>query len=114
VVSLETTWTNNLRLDQGFYPGSGTSDGGQVRGRMENGDRASTLTFTVRMESTSTELAKLLAQTEGTAVITLQGALIAGSTYNSVTMTFHRVRIKSAVIGDDSGIVTIVVRVLDL
>jgi len=107
IVSLDLGWNNNIRLPQGFYPGSGTSQGAAVRGRMEHGDREASLSFVVRMESTSDELAKLLAQTEGTAAITLQGNLITGSTYNSAVMTFHSVRISSAVIGDDSGIVTI-------
>ena len=107
LVSLDMGWSNNHRLEQGFFPGSGTNNGGAVRGRMEFGDRKATLSFQVRLESSSTELDNLLAQTEGTAVIAMQGALITGSTFNDATITFHRVRIKAAVVGDDQGIVTV-------
>lgn len=107
IVSLETSWGNALRLDQGFYPGSGSDNGGAVRGRMEHGDRTVTLSWVARMASNSTELTNLLNQTEGTAVIALTGAHITGIYYHSISMTYHHVKIKTAVIGDDSGIVTI-------
>ncbi|HXG33324.1 MAG TPA: hypothetical protein VNJ11_08160 [Bryobacteraceae bacterium] len=34
LVSLELSFKNNLRLDSGFYPGSGTQDGAAIPGRM--------------------------------------------------------------------------------
>jgi len=42
IVSLETSWKNNVRLDGGFFPGSGfqtPGDGasGAIRGRLEFG-----------------------------------------------------------------------------
>ena len=107
-VSLSFQAQNNIRLDQGLFPGSGTNaQGFQVRGRLENGDRAFTISFKVRLEESSTELANLLAQTEGTAVFSLTGALITGTTYHGVTITGHRVRISSAVVDNDQGIVTV-------
>ncbi len=111
VVSLEFGWNNNPRLDQGLYPGSGTSaQGFQLRGRIENGDRVLTCNFKVRLESTSDELPNLLAQTEGTATFSLTGDLIAGATSHLFQVTLHRVRIASAIVDDDQGIVTVSVQ----
>lgn len=107
IVSLETTWTNAIRVDQGFYPGSGTVDGAAIRGRMENGDRVCTLKFIARMDKDSNEFTLLKNQTTGTAVITLQGALIDGSTYNSANLTYHKVGIATRERGNDNGIVTV-------
>ena len=107
LVSLELGFKNNLRLDAGFYPGSGTQDGAAIRGRLEFGDREASLKFTARFEHGSTELAKLRSQTTGTAVISLQGDLISGSDYHSLEVTFHKVAFRTAVVGDTDGIVTV-------
>ena len=74
IVSLETGWKNNIRMDAGFFPGSGfqtAGDGstGAIRGRLEFGNRAGNLQFVARFENGSTEYTKLKAQTTGTAVI---------------------------------------------
>ncbi len=114
IVSLEATWKNNLKLDAGFYPGSGFQTSGDattgaVRGRLEVGDREAGLTFTARFVHDSDELAKLLAQTEGTAVISL--------TYdvnNNLTLTYHRVVFSVAELGEIDGIVTVQVTVQPL
>ena len=50
IVSLETGWKNNIRMDSGFFPGSGfqtAGDGssGAVRGRLEFGNRQGNLRF---------------------------------------------------------------------
>ena len=76
IVSLETSWKNNIRLDQGFYPGSdfqtsGDGTTGAIRGRLEFGNRVGTLKFVALYDKNSTELTKLKAQTTGTAVIGL-------------------------------------------
>jgi hypothetical protein len=107
LVSLEWGFRNNTRLDSGFYPGSGSQDNASIRGRMEFGDRAASLKFVARFENGSTELATLKAQTTGTAVIGLQGALISGSDYHSTTVTFHKVAFRTATIGDADGLVTV-------
>lgn len=112
LVSLQFTSNYSIRTDQGLFPGSGVdANGFQIRGRLENADRVYALNFKVRLENTSTELANLLAQTEGTAVLSLTGALIDGTTYHGFTLTGHRVRITSAVVDDDQGIVTVSVQV---
>ncbi len=101
-VSLEAGWKNNIRLDDGFYPGSGTNEGAAIRGRMEVGNREASLRFTARFDDTSLEYTKLKAQTEGTAVITL--------TYgdnDSLTLTFQRVQFGMVERSSQNGIVTV-------
>jgi len=107
LVSLELGFKNNLRLDSGFYPGSGTQDNAAIRGRLEFGDREASLRFVACFENGSSELTKLRNQTTGTAVISLQGALIAGSDYHSIDVTFHKVAFRTAVVGETDGIVTV-------
>jgi hypothetical protein len=106
IVSLELGWKNNLRLDAGFYPGSGflTTDptSGAIRGRMEVGDRELTFPFTARFDATSTELALLEAGTEGTSVLSLTY-----DTNNSLAITLQRVQIQSAELGESDGLVTV-------
>jgi hypothetical protein len=107
-VDCELTLAKNIDLESGLFPGSGvTSSGFQVRGRMEHGNRAIGLRFKARFMNGSTELASLLAQTVGTAVLTWQGPLIAGAVYHGATITLHRVVISSAIIGDTNGKVTV-------
>ena len=107
LVSLEATWKNNLRLDEGFYPGSGFQTGGDatsgaIRGRLEVGTRQATLQFTARFEDGSTELTKLEAQTEGTAVIGLNY-----DANNDLAITFQRVVFSVVEIGNTNGLVTV-------
>lgn len=107
-VNLNFSWQNNIRLDDGLFPGSGTdADGFQIRGRLENADRVPSCKFKVRLRSGSDELTNLKAQTEGTAVFSLTGDLITGTTYHGMSATMHRVRISSAVINDQNGIATV-------
>jgi hypothetical protein len=114
IVSLETSWKNNVRLDGGFFPGSGfqtPGDGasGAIRGRLEFGNRQGTLRFVARFENGSTELTKLKSQTTGTAVLAL--------TYdanNSLEITWHKVSFASAEVGETDGIVTVSVECLPM
>jgi hypothetical protein len=114
IVSLETGWKNNVRMDAGFYPGSGFQSSGDatsgaIRGRLEFGNRQGTLRFTARFESGSTELTKLKNQTAGTAVISL--------TYdanNSLEITWHKVSFATAEVGETDGIVTVSVECLPM
>lgn len=106
IVSLELGWKNNLRMDAGFYPGSGfqTTDptSGAVRGRLEVGDRELTLKLTARFDASSTELTQVENQTEGTAVLSLTY-----DTNNSLEITVQRVQIASAELGETDGLVTV-------
>lgn len=104
--SLEFTWNNNLRLDRGFYPGSGfqTTDptSGAVRGRMEIGVPELTLKISADLDKDSAEEAAIEAQSEGTAVFSL--------TYdanNSLTVTVQRTQISAADPDDNSGLTAV-------
>jgi hypothetical protein len=106
-ISLEFRFNNNVRLDTGLYPGSGTQNGYAVRGRMEYGIREMTLNFVARAQKGSTEFNNLLSGTEGPATFSVQGPLIAGTTYHGFTITMPRTRMLSVVNGDDNNIVTV-------
>jgi hypothetical protein len=114
IVSLETSWKNNLRLEGGFYPGSGfqtpaDATSGAIRGRLEFGNRQGTLRFVARFENGSTELAKLKSQTTGTAVISLTY-----DTNNALEITWPKVSFATAEVGETDGIVTVSVECLPM
>src|SRR5512135_2575545 len=109
IVSLETGWKNNLRMDSGFFPGSGfqtAGDGasGAVRGRLEFGNRQGNLRFMARFQNGSDEYTKLKAQTTGTAVITL-----AYDANNSLDLTWQKVAFQTVEIGETDQILTVAV-----
>lgn len=115
IVSYEFGIENALRTDAGYYPGSGTdANGYQQRGRLEFGNRSCFLRFVARFKNGSTELATLRGLTEGTAVISLTGSLIAGSSYHGLTATFQRTTFRTAEVGEQDGLVTVAVDVLPL
>jgi len=97
-------WKNNLMLNAGFYPGSGLHNGLQVRGRMEIGARAPSFQFTTRLLSGSPEYTTLVAQTTGTAVLTVQH-----DANNSVTFTFPQMAFQVVENTETDGIVAITV-----
>jgi hypothetical protein len=107
IISLETGWKNNIRMEGGFFPGSGfqvpgEADSGAVRGRLEFGNRAGSLKFTARFEHGSTELATLKAQTAGTAVLNLSF-----DANNSLQITWQKVSFSAAEVGEADGIVIV-------
>jgi hypothetical protein len=104
-VSLSFKWDNGLR-DTGYYPGSGSEDGFQTRGRMEFGERSASLTFVGRFAEGSLELTKLKAVTEGTAAFGIVGA-----TGNDFNISSPRCAFSSAILGNTNGIVTVQVDV---
>jgi hypothetical protein len=106
-ISLEFRWNNNVRLDTGLYPGSGTQNGYAVRGRMEYGIREMTLSFVARAQKGSPEFNNLINQTEGPASFGVKGAAIDASNFHSFTITMPRTRMQSVVNGDDNNIVTV-------
>jgi hypothetical protein len=89
--SLEFSWNNNAEPG---YVGGGldATSGAAIAGRIFQNKPTLSLSFTILVEAGGTEEAKLMAQTEGTATITLQGGLITGSTYNSCVISLPRVR----------------------
>jgi hypothetical protein len=114
IVSLETSWKNNVRMDGGFYPGSGfqtPGDGtsGAIRGRLEFGNRQGMLKFVARFENGSTELTKLKNQSTGTAVIGLSY-----DANNALDINWQKVSFATAELGETDGIVTIAVDCLPM
>jgi hypothetical protein len=105
-------WKNNMR--PGHFPGSGQVDGAQVQGRAEHGDRTCGLSLEARFANGSTELTKLINQTEGTMVLSATGPLIGGLAYHSIEITLQRVVYSSAVIRDAGGIVTVAITTLPM
>lgn len=119
IVSCQFGWKNNIRLDSGYFPGSGTQDpsdpaSGAVRGRLEFGNRVANMSFVARFVNGSTELATLRAQSFGTAVITLKGALISAGNFHGLAVTFQKTTFRTAVIGSTDGIVTVAVDIVPI
>lgn len=114
IISLEFSGKNNIRLEDGFYPGSGfqtpgDTTTGAIRGRMEYGNRQFNLRFVARFQNGSDELTKLKTQQSGTAVIAL--------TYdanNSLEVTFAKVQFATAEVADTDGRVTVSVECLPM
>ena len=97
------TWNNALLADQGYYIGSGLdTDGYATRGRLEYGKRVAGLEFTVRLLSTSTELAKLKALTTGTATLTFKY-----DTTHTVTIVLTQVGFKKVMNTEVEGLVAV-------
>lgn len=104
ILSGTFSWKNNLMLNAGFYPGSGLQNGAAVRGRMEFGARMPGFTFTARLLSTSAEYAKLVAQTTGTAVLT-----VTFDSTHTTTFTFQSVSLESVDNTEVDGIIAVTV-----
>lgn len=114
IVSLETSWKNNVRLEQGFFPGSGfqtsgDATSGAIRGRMEYGNRVGGMKFVARFDATSSEYAKLRAQTTGTAVFTLTH-----DANNSLQITWEKVDFTNVEIGETDQFATVAVECLPM
>ncbi len=108
--SAEFSYKNNIRLDAGYYPGSGSQSGFNLRGRMWRGDPVATLRCTALFENGSTELDDFLAQTEGTGTITIEGATIAsGPEKHTLSIALHRMVAQEPNINDQDGLVAITV-----
>jgi hypothetical protein len=107
-ISLEMRWSNNVRLDTGFYPGSGVNSYGfAIRGRMEYGTRQCTLSFVARATKGSPEFMNLLTQTPGTASIKLKGAMIESTFFHDLDIEIPRMIMGAVINGDQDGIVTV-------
>jgi len=104
VLSGSIGWKNNLNLNAGFFPGSGTQNGCQIRGRMEIGARVPSFQITVRLLSGSTEYAALTGQTTGTAVLTVQY-----DANNTVTFTFQKMAFQMVENTEADGIVAVTI-----
>jgi hypothetical protein len=109
-LSLEVSYRNNVRMEDGIFPGSGTQNGYAIRGRMEHGDRELGLSFVARLLKDSAEYTKLLAGTTGTASVIVAGATIgAGPTTHKVQIDFPKIQYSAVARGEQNGIVTVAV-----
>lgn len=106
IISGSIGWKNNLLEKAGFFPGSGLQNGLQIRGRLEIGTRVPTFTFTTRLLNTSAEYAALVAQTTGTAVLT-----VSHDSNNSVTFTFPKITYQAVEVTEADGLVAVTVSV---
>jgi hypothetical protein len=98
-------WKNNIRDQSSYFPGSGSQSGFQLRGRMRRGVPTPTLTAVVECDSGSSEEDALLSQTVGTGVITCVGAAVSGGGANhTAKVTFHRLMVNVAPLGNADGI----------
>jgi hypothetical protein len=109
LVSVSQGWKNNCLLAEGFFPGSGFQTAGdattgQVRGRIEIGTRAPSLSFVVRVQSDSAEADKLAALTTGTATISLP---VSGT--HSFTYLWRKLGFRTVRRTDSNGIATVTV-----
>lgn len=112
IISVELNVKNNIRLDEGFFPGSGfqTSGNGatgQVRGRMEVGTREVKMTFSARMRANSPELAAVQSQSEGTCALSLVGPAVDGTHNHGTVITLHRTRYFTAKPVDSNGMLIV-------
>lgn len=108
IVNGSWKWNNNLLVKDGYFPGSGLQNGGQVLGRIETGDRTSTFEFEARLLSSSTEFSKLVAGTTGTAVLTF------GTAPYTFTVTFAEVQFTSVINSVVDGLATVKVQCLPI
>lgn len=97
-------WKNNLMEKQGFFPGSGTQNGLQIRGRLEIGVRVPTFQFTTRLLLNSPEYANLVSQSLGAATLT-----IPHDADNTATFTFPKVALMDVENTDTDGLVAVTV-----
>jgi hypothetical protein len=103
-VDLDFSYQNNPIV--GFYPGSGSQSSFDIAGRMRMGTRSATLSWQVELEADSDELADLLAGTEGTATITIEGPTIVSAIKHTAQIVLHRTRNRAYKMGEVDGFVT--------
>jgi hypothetical protein len=106
MLSGQIAWKNNLLVGPGFFPGSGLQDGAAIRGRIEIGARVSTFTFTARLLKNSTEYQLLIAQTTGTATVT-----VTFDATHTITFDYPLVQYETVINGEQDGIVSVTVTV---
>ena len=107
-VSMRFRYSNNIRGDYGYHPGSGTQSGFQVRGRIRRGRPVVEFEIAAEYQDGSVELDNVISQTEGTATITVDGAQIgAGPDKNNLNLVLHRIVGRPIVSEPQDGIVAV-------
>jgi hypothetical protein len=108
MLSGQIGWKNNLLVGPGFFPGSGMQNGAAIRGRLEYGARASTLTFTARLLKNSDEYAKLISPPADPSPATVT---VTFDATHSITFDYPAVQYETVVNGEQDGIVSVTVTV---
>lgn len=107
VLSGSMSWKNNILSSLAYTPGSGLdSDGFAVGQRLFCGSRVPAFSFTAFLQHDSTEYAKLIAQTTGTAVVTF--------TFDAthfVTFTWENVSFEALDRVNEEGIAAVTVNI---
>jgi hypothetical protein len=108
-MSLNFTWTNNVRLESGYYPGSGVDENGfAIRGRMEYSTRECNLQFVARAVKGSPEYNALVSLDPGVANIKLEGALIGvGPNKHGIEIIIPKSVFSAVIYGEADGLVTV-------
>jgi hypothetical protein len=106
-VEIEFTWDSGLVPNAGYFVGSGSQVGFDIRGRMRYGDRKIGLVFSAELESDSTELSDLLASTQGSVHLVVTGPLITGSTFHQAEILIPLTEHKALSYGDVNGFTTV-------
>lgn len=91
-VDLEWTWENDVKLESGYFPGSGQQDGYDIRGRMRVGNQSSRLVWTVEAEPGDSAFDDFVDGVEGTTTILLEGSEIAGGVKHTAKIEYHRMQ----------------------
>lgn len=104
-VDLSFEFNNNISAENGYFPGSGSQNGFDIKGRLRYGKRSMTLTWQVELEKDSTELANLLAGIEGPAELEITGAAL-GSAAHKAQIDWPRTRHKAWRMGSVDNFVT--------
>lgn len=103
LVDVEFTFDNDADRESNFFPGSGSQSGFDIRGRMRCGRRSASLVWRVELESTSAELAALLAGTEGATTLKAEGSIISGAIKHTAQIYLPRTRHRAFVLEEADG-----------
>lgn len=107
-VTMRFRYSNNIRADYGYFPGSGLQTGYQLRGRLRRGNPVAEFEIVGEYVDGSPELDNVINQTEGTATITIAGATIgAGPDTHKISLVLHRIVPLPIVSEPQDGIVAI-------
>ncbi len=104
IVRGSMSWNNTPLINAGYFPGSGSQNGGALMGRIETGARVPGFSFEVRLANNSPEYAALLAQTSGTATVTMYY-----DATHYVTWVWQKLIYKNVVRSVSDGLATIAV-----
>lgn len=102
------TVKNNIRLDRGYYPGSGSQLGYQLRGRMLRGPQQITASYQALLEDGSPEFDAVLAGTQGVFRMKMEGPQIgAGPEKHYLDITLPKVQLLEAPFSADDGLMMV-------